>query len=72
MGTFGAGPFDNDSALDYLDEFLDVESPAGVIRAVLRALVQDGYHALCFHRAKTALFFIVPVTGSTARIPALD
>ncbi len=46
MGTFGAGPFDNDSALDFIDEFLDVESPIRSIRAVLARLDEDCYHEI--------------------------
>ena len=44
MGTWGFEPLENDSALDFVDEFLDVESPAGTIRSALKALNKDGYH----------------------------
>ena len=41
MGTWGFEPMENDSALDFIDEFLEVESPAGVIRSALKALNKD-------------------------------
>lgn len=44
MGFSGFGPFDNDSALDFVDEFLEVESPAGSIRTSLVPLGKDCYH----------------------------
>ncbi len=44
MGVSGPGPFDNDSALDFIDEFLEVESPVRSIRAALARLDDDGYH----------------------------
>lgn len=44
MGTWGFEPLENDSGLDFIEEFLDVESPAGTIRSALAALNKDGYH----------------------------
>ena len=44
MGAFELGPFDNDSALDFVDEFLRVESPARCIRAAISRLDKDCYH----------------------------
>lgn len=46
MGSFGTGPFDNDSALDFLEEFLDVESPIRSVRAALARLDEDCYHEI--------------------------
>ena len=44
MGTWGFEPLENDSALDFIDEFLEVESPAAAVRSALKALNMDGYH----------------------------
>lgn len=44
MGTSGFGPFDNDCALDFIDEFLEVESPVRSLRAALARLEKNGYH----------------------------
>jgi hypothetical protein len=44
MGVFDLGAFDNDCALDFIDDFLDVESPVRSIRAALARLDQDCYH----------------------------
>ena len=44
MGAFDLGPFDNDCALDFIDEFLDVESPIRSIRAALARLDENCYH----------------------------
>ena len=44
MGTFGTGPFDNDSALDFVDEFLDVDSPIRAVRAAIARLDGAGRH----------------------------
>ncbi len=46
MGVSGPGPFGSDSALDFIDEFLDVESPISSIRAALARLDEDGYHQI--------------------------
>ncbi len=44
MGVSGLGPFDNDCALDFVDEFIEVGSPIRSIRAALARLDEDCYH----------------------------
>ena len=44
MAIDGFGPFDNDDAFTYVNEFLDEPSPAKSIRAALAPLQQDRYH----------------------------
>jgi len=46
MGASGFGPFESDNALDFVDEFLDIESPASCIRAALAPLNEDRYHQI--------------------------
>lgn len=46
MGVSGLGPFDNDSAIDFVDEFIETASPAGSIRAALAPLKEDRYHEI--------------------------
>ena len=66
MGASGPGPFDNDSALDFVDEFLDVESPIRSVRAALACLDEPCYHQVDdVYRAWAAceLVAIVSVSG---------